>query len=79
MFYAENYTNRSKNDFHKAVEVLDAFTKEFCMDVEKTNAENDLYFMCEKCPFEENGNCLVKIFKNRYCPDYADFGCMGDL
>lgn len=80
MTYAERYSNRLKNDFHKAVEALDLFTKEFCMDVEKMNAENDLFFMCKQCPFEaENDDCLVKKFKSKFCPDYKDFGCMGDL
>lgn len=80
MTYAERYSNRLKNDFHKAVEALDLFTKEFCMDVDKMNKENDLFFMCKKCPFEQpNETCLAKKFKNEFAPDYKDFGAMGDL
>lgn len=80
MTYAERYSNRLKNDFHKAVDALDLFTKEFCMDVDMMNTEHDLFFMCEQCPFEaENKDCLVKIFKKKFCPDYQNFGCMGDL
>ena len=57
-----------------------SITKEFCMDVDKMNAEEDLFFMCSECPFEyENDDCLVKIFKKKFCPDYKNFGSMGDL
>ena len=79
MTYAERYSNRLKNDFHKAVEALDLFTKEFCMDVDRMNKENDLFFMCDKCPFSDGGLCLVKTFKHDFAPDYKDFGAMGDL
>ena len=79
-YCANQYTNRCKNDFHKAVEALDLFTKEFCMDVDRMNAEEDLFFMCKKCPFETvNKDCLVKKFKSQFCPDYKNFGSMGDL
>ena len=79
MTYANQYTNRCKNDFRKAVEALDLFTKEFRMDVDKMNKENDLFFMCEKCPFGIDDNiCLMKTFKRKFAPDYKDFGAMGD-
>ena len=77
--YANQYTNRCKNDFHKAVEALDVFTKALCMDVDRMNAEEDLFFMCKQCPFAENKDCLVKKFKGQFCPDYKNFGSMGDL
>ena len=76
--YANQYTNRCKNDFHKAVEALDVFTKAFCMDVDRTNEENDLIFMCDKCPFSDGVLCLVKTFKHDFAPDYKDFGAMWD-
>ena len=61
----------------KATEYLDMFTKEFCRD---TTVKNDLVFRCKECPFQkENEECSVKIFKNKYAPDYRDFGSMGDL
>lgn len=64
--------------YHKAVELLDLFTKEFCRD---KSVKDDLVFRCEECPFEINdsGQCLVKIFKCKFCPEYKDFGSMGDL
>lgn len=56
----------------KAVVLLDAFTKMFCIkDIEH------LKFMCGECPFfEENGKCRVKIFKQKYYKNYPDFGSM---
>ena len=74
----EFYSGRVTNDLHKAVELLDQFTKTFCIDAE---VADDLVFRCKDCPFEdhESGKCAVKIFKQRFCPDYKDFGSMGDL
>ena len=59
-----------------AVHALDLFTKIFCIKDEI----DDLEFECDECPFsQEDGTCTVKQFKTRYCPDYKDFGRMGDL
>lgn len=64
-------------NYHEAVRLLDLFTKEFCRDKSVTD---DLMFRCNECPFEvEDGICLVKTFKRKFCPDYKDFGSMGDL
>ena len=65
----------------KAVETLDRFTKEFCIDA---TVKDDLEFRCKECPFahdteNEKGLCMVKEFKNKFAPDYVDFGSMGDL
>ena len=63
--------------YHKAVELLDLFTKEFCRD---KLVKDDLVFRCKECTFEtEDGKCLLKVFKNKFAPDYKDFGSMGDL
>lgn len=77
----EYYSGRVANDEHKAVETLDRFTKEFCIDA---TVKDDLEFRCKECPFEhdtenEKGLCMVKEFKNKFAPDYVDFGSMGDL
>ena len=62
---------------YKAVELLDLFTKEFCRD---ESVIDDLVFRCKECPFRlKDGKCQVKIFKRKFCPDYKDFGSMGDL
>lgn len=75
----EFYSGRATNDYHAAVKLLDQFTKTFCIDAEAN--DEALMFRCDDCPFEDHeiGTCAVKIFKNKFCPDYKDFGCMGDL
>ena len=75
------YSRRIANNEHKAVEILDRFTKEFCIDA---TVSDDLEFRCKECPFQhdtdtEKGLCMVKEFKNKYAPNYKDFGSMGDL
>lgn len=72
-----NFSSRTVNDEHKAVEILHEFTKAFCIDVEK----EDLTFRCKECPFENhsNGTCAVKKFKRVYAPDFKNFGAIGDL
>lgn len=61
----------------QAVKHLDLFTKAYCRDKSVTN---DLAFRCEQCDFEmPNGKCLVKTMARKLCPDYKNFGCMGDL
>ena len=70
------YSGRITNDEHKAVEILDQFTKAFCIDA---SVADDLVFRCSECPFEEQDKCKVKMFKRKFAPDYKDFGSMGDL
>lgn len=71
------YSGRIANDEHKAVEILDQFTKAFCIDASVTD---DLVFRCSECLFEmPDKSCLVKKFKKKFAPDYKDFGSMGDL
>lgn len=61
----------------QAVEHLDWFTKLYCRDKSITD---DLIFRCEQCEFElPDGRCLVKAMARKLCPDYKDFGAMGDL
>lgn len=70
-----------KEEISKSVVLLDLFTKIFCRCI-RNNYERfeHLKFRCGECPFcKENGECLVKIFKNKYAPDYRNFGSMGDL
>lgn len=70
------YSGRFANDEHKAVEILDEFTKAFCIDA---SVADDLEFRCSECPFEDQDKCRVKMFKHKFVPDYKGFGCMGDL
>ena len=62
---------------HKSAQALDLFTKCFCRDKEE---RNDLVFRCNQCEFEmSDDTCLVKKMARALCPDYRDFGSMGDL
>ena len=62
----------------QAVKYLDLFTKTYCRD---KSATDDLVFRCSDCEFElrPSGKCLVKCMARKLCPDYKDFGSMGDL
>ena len=61
----------------QAVWHLDWFTKLYCRDKSITD---DLVFRCEQCKFETpDAKCLVKVMARKLCPDYKDFGAMGDL
>lgn len=75
-----NYEEIDKNEIQKSVHLLDLFTKTFCRYPNDYERFDDLKFRCDDCPFQKkNGNCRVKEFKNKYYPDYKDFGSMGDL
>lgn len=75
-----NYEEIDNNNIRKSVHLLDLFTKTFCRYQNDYERFDDLRFRCDDCPFQKkNGDCRVKIFKNKYYPDYKDFGCMGDL
>lgn len=74
------WTDIDKEEISKAVVLLDLFTKTFCRYRNDYERFSDLKFRCDECPFsKENGDCLAKIFKNKYAPDYRDFGSMCDL
>ena len=61
----------------QAVEHLDAFTKTYCRD---ESVKYDLVFRCKDCEFlMKDETCLVKVMAMKLCPDYKDFGSMGDL
>lgn len=75
-----NYEEIDNNDVRQSVRFLDLFTKTFCRYQDDYERFDDLKFRCDECPFQKkNGDCRVKIFKNKYYPDYKDFGSMGDL
>ena len=70
------YINYREPNNKMAVQLLDIFTKIWCIDTRT----DDLAFMCKECPFEqEDGKCTVKMFKCKFYPEYKDFGSMGDL
>lgn len=60
----------------RAVTFLDAFTKSWCIDEAASTNEGDLLFRCHRCPFNDEGYCDVKRFKNYYAPGFENFGAM---
>lgn len=61
----------------QAVKYLDLFTKTYCRD---DSVKDDLVFRCNQCDFQlPDGICLVKTMARKLCPDYREFGSMGDL
>ena len=76
----ESYEAQDMVDVKQSVHLLDLFTKTFCRYRNDYERFNDLTFRCDECPFQkENGDCLCKVFKSKFYPEYKDFGCMGDL
>jgi len=69
--------NSSDTISRQAVKYLDLFTKIYCRDKSVTD---DLVFRCKECEFEmPDGKCLAKCMAHKLCPDYREFGSMGDL
>ena len=57
----EAYGN--KDNLTEAVHGLDIFIKNWCMNCEETEKQNDLIFRCKECLFLEKGEyCLIKTF-----------------
>ena len=76
----EYWEDVDKDEIAKSVVLLDAFTKTFCRYRNDYERFDDLKFRCEDCPFNTSkGECLAKIFKCKFAPDYREFGSMGDL
>ena len=65
--------------FKGGVIALDVFTKIFCK--EQTKAGLSDYILvgtrCDECPFFRSGGCLVRGFKEKYWPEYDNFGPFG--
>lgn len=75
-----NWDEIDKQEIAKSVMLLDLFTKTYCRNQNDYERFDNLKFRCNECPFEKEGEtCLVKLFKNKYAPDYREFGSMGDL
>ena len=72
----------NKDDLTESVHGLDIFTKNWCMNCEETEKQNDLIFRCNECQFaEKDGHCLIKKFavehKNEHEYPMSNFGCIG--
>ena len=78
---AISFTSGNSDDVTEAVHGLDIFTKNWCMNCEVVEKQNDLIFRCEECEFKTvEGLCLVKMFANRHKHNYplSKFGSMGE-
>ena len=77
-----NYTDGHSDDIHAAIDGLNHFTKNWCMNVKQTTESGDLVFRCKECPFTAKGftRCLVKSSADYHDEKYTrsiDFGAMG--
>ena len=59
----EIYTEGNADNLDKAVEGLNQFTHNYCMNCKETEEKNQLVFRCKECIFQDAlGICLVKEF-----------------
>ena len=74
-----NYTQGNEDNLEKAVQGLDQFTKNWCINCKETEEKNDLTFRCKECNFRGDiGICLIKEFVMDKTGDMPiDFGAMG--
>lgn len=74
----KHFANGNSDNLDKAIEGLDQFTKNWCMNCKETEEKDDLVFRCEECNFSKNGFCLVKGFVIDKTGDMpTNFGSMG--
>lgn len=76
---AKHFINGNSDNLDKAIEGLDQFTKNWCMNCKETEEKNDLVFRCGECIFcDENGGCDIKAFVlNKTDELPMNFGSMG--
>lgn len=76
---AKHFENGNEDNIDKAVQGLDQFTKNWCMNCKKTEEKNQPIFRCKECNFQDVlGICLVKEFVIEKTGDMpTDFGSMG--
>jgi ribosomal protein L44E len=74
------YTEGNADNIDKAIEGLDQFTENWCMNVAETE-KGDLTFRCSECEFEDEstGSCRIKefAFNHESNFDLGTFGAMG--
>ena len=75
------YLKNNKDDLATAIDGLNQFTHNFCMNCAETKEKNELVFNCSNCNFSQDGACLIKSFIFDHLSSYKDlppdFGCMG--
>jgi hypothetical protein len=76
-----SFTSGNSDNTAEAVHGLDIFTKNWCMNCEEVERQEDLVFRCNECDFQTtNGKCLIKTFAHNHKHEYPlkDFGSMGE-
>lgn len=78
------FITTNKDDVQAAIDGLNHFTKNWCMNVKESEEKNDLVFRCKTdCPFfAVNKRCLIKGFAFDKDEEYTrkiGFGSMGCL
>lgn len=73
-------TQNNKDDLHAAIDGLDQFTKNWCMNVAETE-KGELTFRCDECCFSDKKThrCAIKVFATGHDEEYCDkigFGAM---
>ena len=73
------YTKGNEDNLGNAIQGLDQFTKNWCMDCKQTEEKNEPVFRCDRCIFQKkNGICEIKEFViDNYGDIPTDFGSMG--
>lgn len=76
---AKHFTKSNKDNLDKAIEGLDQFTKNWCMNCKETEEKNEPIFRCSECNFRDAlAICLIKEFVIDKTGDMpTDFGAMG--
>lgn len=75
-------TNGNRDNLTEAIHGLDIFTKNWCMNCDKTGNSKDLVFRCDECLFVyEKNKCLIKMFAHCHESNYPlnQFGSMGQI
>ena len=75
----KNLMAKNEDNLDKAIEGLDQFTKNWCMNCKETEEKNDLVFRCGYCNFLSKKHiCIIKEFVIDNVSDMpTDFGAMG--
>lgn len=73
-----DYTLGNSDNITEAIRGLDIFTKNWCINCEETEKQNDMVFRCDECIFSDDMFCLIKQFASQHKSDYPfyKFGCM---
>lgn len=71
-----DFTQGNSDDLIKAVQGLDQFCKNWCMNCDETIKTDDLVFRCDGCVFRnpENEDCYVKKFISEHHTELKDLG-----